>query len=150
MIKHKTNKTKGITLIALVVTIIVLLILAGISIQMLTGNNGGYSANADLSTKSDYIGITSSGDAYTNDLYFPHKAVKNNCRGYWLASPSEENKDYEVFVTAGGSVYRESYNRFVNNYCGVRPVVCLPSGIGLKTNSSNSNLYDITNGQWDN
>ena len=32
--------TSGITLIALVVTIIVLLILAGISIMMLTGNNG--------------------------------------------------------------------------------------------------------------
>ena len=40
MFKHKTNKTSGITLIALVVTIIVLLILAGISIQMLTGDNG--------------------------------------------------------------------------------------------------------------
>ena len=32
--------TKGITLIALVVTIIILLILAGVSIAMLTGNNG--------------------------------------------------------------------------------------------------------------
>ena len=31
---------KGITLIALVVTIIVLLILAGVSIAMLTGDNG--------------------------------------------------------------------------------------------------------------
>ena len=40
-VKTKTFKsTKGITLIALVVTIIVLLILAGISIAMLTGNNG--------------------------------------------------------------------------------------------------------------
>ena len=39
--KGKTeNKNSGITLIALVVTIIVLLILAGISIQMLTGDNG--------------------------------------------------------------------------------------------------------------
>ena len=43
--KHKTKNiskkgTGGITLIALVVTIIVLLILAGISISMLTGNNG--------------------------------------------------------------------------------------------------------------
>ena len=38
----KTNykKTSGITLIALVITIIVLLILAGISIIMLSGNNG--------------------------------------------------------------------------------------------------------------
>ena len=40
MSKHKKNKNSGITLIALVVTIIVLLILAGISIQMLTGDNG--------------------------------------------------------------------------------------------------------------
>ena len=36
----KFNRSKGITLIALVVTIIVLLILAGISISMLTGQNG--------------------------------------------------------------------------------------------------------------
>ena len=34
------KNNKGITLIALVVTIIVLLILAGVSIAMLTGNNG--------------------------------------------------------------------------------------------------------------
>lgn len=36
----KTKKNKGITLIALVITIIVLLILAGISISTLTGQNG--------------------------------------------------------------------------------------------------------------
>ena len=40
MIFRQTNKQKGITLIALVVTIIVLLILAGVSISMLTGDNG--------------------------------------------------------------------------------------------------------------
>ncbi len=38
--KNNKKMSKGITLIALVVTIIVLLILAGISMQMLTGNNG--------------------------------------------------------------------------------------------------------------
>ena len=38
--KNKKMQEKGITLIALVVTIIVLLILAGISISMLTGQNG--------------------------------------------------------------------------------------------------------------
>ena len=38
-LKH-TKKQKGITLIALVITIIVLLILAGISVSMLTGQNG--------------------------------------------------------------------------------------------------------------
>ena len=40
MLKHKLKRNKGITLIALVVTIIVLIILAGISISMLTGQNG--------------------------------------------------------------------------------------------------------------
>ena len=38
--KTLKNKNKGITLIALVITIIVLLILAGISISMLSGDNG--------------------------------------------------------------------------------------------------------------
>ena len=41
LVMEKLNYSqKGITLIALVITIIVLLILAGISIAMLTGKNG--------------------------------------------------------------------------------------------------------------
>lgn len=40
MRKLRKNRTSGITLIALVVTVIVLLILAGISASMLSGNNG--------------------------------------------------------------------------------------------------------------
>ncbi len=40
MLKNIINKKQGITLIALVVTIIVLLILAGVSISMITGQNG--------------------------------------------------------------------------------------------------------------
>ena len=39
-LNFKGNKEKGITLIALVITIIVLLILAGVTIVMLTGDNG--------------------------------------------------------------------------------------------------------------
>ena len=40
LIKKEKNTNKGITLIALIVTIIVLLILAGVSIATLTGDNG--------------------------------------------------------------------------------------------------------------
>ena len=40
MKKKREQKAKGITLIALVVTIVVLLILAGVSISMLGGENG--------------------------------------------------------------------------------------------------------------
>ena len=39
-LKRGLKTKKGITLIALVITIIVLLILAGVSIAMLTGENG--------------------------------------------------------------------------------------------------------------
>ena len=55
---------KGITLIALVITIIVLLILAGISIAMLAGNNGVLTKASDskivnlLGEKKDAINLT--------------------------------------------------------------------------------------------
>ena len=50
------NKTAGITLIALVVTIIVLLILAGISIQMLTGDNGILTRAGEAQKSTDKFG----------------------------------------------------------------------------------------------
>ena len=47
------RKEKGITLIALVITIIVLLILAGVAIAMLSGENGILKKAADAKTKTD-------------------------------------------------------------------------------------------------
>ena len=38
--ENNMRKNKGITLVALVVTIVVLLILAGVSINLVLGNNG--------------------------------------------------------------------------------------------------------------
>ena len=51
--KNNMKMSKGITLIALVVTIIVLLLLAGISIQMLSGNNGILSRAAEAKEKTE-------------------------------------------------------------------------------------------------
>ena len=45
------KQEKGITLIALVITIIILLILAGISIAMLTGENGLLTKASEASEK---------------------------------------------------------------------------------------------------
>ena len=47
------KKNKGITLIALIVTIIIMLILAGISISMLTGQNGILNRAAEAKEKND-------------------------------------------------------------------------------------------------
>ena len=44
----RTKENKGVTLIALAVTIIVMLILAGVTISTLTGNSG-ITSNASLS-----------------------------------------------------------------------------------------------------
>ncbi len=49
---NNQKMSKGITLIALVVTIIVLLILAGISITMLSGNNGIIQRATEAKTNS--------------------------------------------------------------------------------------------------
>ena len=57
MKEHKKSKASGITLIALVVTIIVLLILAGISIMMLSGNNGILNRAGEAKEKNDRMGI---------------------------------------------------------------------------------------------
>ena len=53
MKKQEIRKEKGITLVALVVTIIVLIILAGVSIAMLTGDNGIIKKVKDAKTKTE-------------------------------------------------------------------------------------------------
>ena len=62
---EKVKKEKAITLIALVVTIVVLLILATVSIQMLGGENGiigqakGGKDSAEISEEKEIINISS-------------------------------------------------------------------------------------------
>ena len=69
--KFKSN-IKGITLVALVVTIIVLLILAGVSIAMLTGNNG-------ILTQAQKAKITTELSSYKEqlELYKTEKQTEN-------------------------------------------------------------------------
>jgi type II secretory pathway pseudopilin PulG len=55
--KQKLKESKGITLIALVITIIVLLILAGVTIATLTGNNGILGKANEAKTKSDIVEV---------------------------------------------------------------------------------------------
>ena len=52
-LKERMQQEKGITLIALVITIIVLLILAGVTIATLTGENGILNQANKAKIKSD-------------------------------------------------------------------------------------------------
>ena len=75
------NNQKGITLIALVVTIIVLLILAGVSIAMLTGQNGilnrasEASINSKIADAEDLISLNVSDKItdYFHEMYVEDK-----------------------------------------------------------------------------
>lgn len=51
------DRTKGITLIALVITIILILILAGVIITTLTGENGLINKTISAKEKTDIAGI---------------------------------------------------------------------------------------------
>jgi len=55
--KNALKTSNGITLIALVITIIVLLILAGISIGMLSGNNGILKKSRETRTKTERASV---------------------------------------------------------------------------------------------
>ena len=98
--------------------------------------------NADntISEKGLYIGtITDPTDleitdekmqifsGYNNSLYYKHRDVVDNCKGYWLAAPSAvEFADSMFTVNASGGI--TSVNNENTDY-GLRPVVCIKSNI---------------------
>ena len=79
------KRNKGITLIALVITIIVLLILAGVAISMLSGENGILRKAAEAKTKTEEAQKEESTILSDMEIdgYFIEKGSKYKCRyGY--------------------------------------------------------------------
>ncbi len=96
--KTKFRKNKGITLIALVVTIIVLLILAGISITMLTGQNGilnraGEAKTTNGTAQGEELIKVSVMDALTRGT---GELTDENLRKALSSNLGTEGKDYEI------------------------------------------------------
>lgn len=68
---RKKEKQKGITLIALVITIVVLLILAGVSISMITGDNGVITNAQKSKLSTTFSAYKEEVDrSYCNPLFF--------------------------------------------------------------------------------
>lgn len=65
----KKRATKGITLIALVVTIVVLLILAGVSINLVIGNNGIITRAGESKDANKYAAIKDEYELYKSNQY---------------------------------------------------------------------------------
>ena len=106
------KSNKGITLIALVVTIVVLLILAGVSISMLTGENGiiKQAQDAKLQTEigeeKEAIGVAYSGakikkegkDVIASDIQeqFNYNGTKANASGNIKVQFTESKRWYSI------------------------------------------------------
>lgn len=86
------KEQKGVTLIALVITIIVLLILAGVSIAMLTGDNGilNKSTKAAASQKvAEARDLASTYVATQYTTYLENKYTKNASEAFTLGTLSD-------------------------------------------------------------
>lgn len=81
----------GITLIALVVTIIVLLILAGISIAMLTGSNGILTRGRDARTQTNNAEIAERINMELNAIAADVMAQDNKIKDFNESTHTEAN-----------------------------------------------------------
>ena len=77
-VKNITGKQNGITLIALVVIIIILLILAGVSIAMLTGNNGILTQSKAAKENTQMAKEQEEKDLDKMNSYINEKTIKDN------------------------------------------------------------------------
>ena len=102
--KQLMNTTEGITLIALVITIIVLLILAGVTIATLTGDNGILTKAGDAKTQTEQakedenLKIAIAG-SYGTDGKLNLKDLKDNLKNQGILTNSNE---FPLEVTVNG------------------------------------------------
>ena len=102
--KQKLKENKGITLIALVITIIVLLILAGVTIATLTGDNGILKKSGDAKTQTEQakedenLKIAIAG-SYGTDGKLNLKDLKDNLKNQGILTNSNE---FPLEVTVNG------------------------------------------------
>lgn len=83
----KNKRNTGITLIALVVTIIVLLILAGISVMMLTGNNGILNKSTIAVKENNHAEVLEMMRIEAQDFYanmYLTTGAENDLRNYFI------------------------------------------------------------------
>ena len=126
-IKNKSKKINGITLIALVITIILLLIFAGVSISALTGQNGLLKMVSEASEKTEVStneekrklaqieALTSTTDIIYNGVIIPKGFAPTKISGedsvdVGLVITDENGNEY-VWVEVSKSIYENTiYN----------------------------------------
>ena len=105
------KNNKGITLIALVITIIVLLILAGVSIAMLTGDNGILTKATESTTATDLAEVlervnmeldAQMANALAGDKFDAVSKIQTNI-GTTTTLPTDYSVTVKILDTSGDS-----------------------------------------------
>ena len=122
---HGHSKERGITLIALVVTIVVLLILAGVSLNLILGNNGIITKAKESRTENRMAQIDEQvklaiGDAYTDGIGSITdsglKSALNNRIGEGTYDiTGDETTGWQVTVKETGKTYDIASNGKINS-----------------------------------
>ena len=132
---NKLKQEKAITLIALVVTIIVLLILAGVSISMLTGENGILSRGTQASQETIHANVYEQLQLKVAD-YFVEKNLGNTTQETLIEYLREEpNPILEAELGEGSGKYQIN----VKNLLGTEQKY----GKGTATGSDTSTYKDV-------
>ena len=92
----KTKEVRGITIISLVVTIVVLLILAGVSVSLVIGNNGLFDKAKSTQKVQTIAGIKEALELEKADIQVESKTV--NLENY-LEQISTGKKNYDLSST---------------------------------------------------
>ena len=148
-LKEKFKRNKGITLIALVVTIIVLLILAGVSITMLTGQNGILNRAAESKQKTGVaqgeeqvkLAVMAALTDGTGTLTIPN--LKKELADYGITIA--EDATFPLTVSAGGKSYTIASTGAVSaGGSSVDPEPTVPEGlkVGSTVTYSPSGTYN--------
>lgn len=112
MIKNKLKENKGITLVALIITVIILLILAGVTISLVIGDNG-------LIAKSKQSGVKTEIEDEKEIIALSQMSVemsRNDENSEQTELEAEINKQKKATVTKNGEKliikFEESGNRY--------------------------------------
>ena len=137
------KRSKGITLIALVINIIVLLILAGVSIMTLAGDNGLLNRTTSAKEKTEQAGIMENIrlayqnaliGQYTNDGKSIENQIKEDLEKIYVGSTIEVNKEDDTYtVKTPDGTYSIDANGNVSKKEGIELLAKLELISGIDT-----------------
>ena len=148
--KAYCKKTQGITLIALVVTIVVLLILASVTISTIFSDNGIIKKAQEAANKTKEA--VEQEQAELNQLYNDLASIMNNTTG---GSTEEPEPEPEPELPSDGSFSEDKGVNTPNLGEGMTPIKwdeTANDGAGdwVETEGSDSDWYDYENKEWAN